>query len=479
MEDPLLGQQLGNYVIRSLIGRGGMGAVYLAEHPEIGRRVAVKVLAPELSHVQGLSDRFVSEARAASRIEHENVIAVLDFGRSPAGQLYQVMELLRGRDLAQVMKERGPMPVAEVVPYVEQLCDGLGAAHAQSVVHRDLKPENIFVLDRQPLALKILDFGIARLLDPGAQAPLTMPGIVLGSPLTMAPEQAAGQRDAISPRTDLYSLGVIIYWLLAGRPPFTDGTTALLLVRHMGDPPPPLTGLAPGVAAGVAAVVHRCLEKDPERRPASARELREAFLAAAREVPATVVAPAHPTIPATIVAPAKEAAPAVLEPVPTPVPAPLPERPRTIVAPRAPVIAEALPPLKASEPRIARHPTALALGFLSVFCAVVAHACYRSMGTLHALAAQAGEGLEALVPQHRAMLLDFADNLGACVLAALAAVLAWRRHRQARAAAICALLAVAATIGVALAVGQPTGDVELLFKGVGVALAGWGVVRSA
>jgi serine/threonine-protein kinase len=313
MEDPLVGQPIGNYIVRSLIGRGGMGAVYVAEHPEIGRRVAVKVLAPELGHVPGLSERFVAEARAATRIEHPNVITIFDFGRTASGQLYQVIELLKGRDLSQLIRERGALPLAEVVPYVEQLCDGLTAAHEQGVVHRDLKPENIFVLDRQPLALKILDFGIAKLLEPGAQAaPHTVTGMVIGSPFTIAPEQAAGQRDAIGPRTDLYSLGVIVYWLLAGRPPFSEGPTAVLLAKHITEAPPPLGALAPALPPAVAALVHLCLEKEPARRPASARELRDAFAVAARSpIPASRPA----AVPATIIS---QASPAVTPPGPTP-----------------------------------------------------------------------------------------------------------------------------------------------------------------
>jgi len=277
----LVGRQVGNYVVTDVLGEGGMGAVYLAEHPEIGRQVAIKVLASHLIQNQTAAERFVSEAKAVTRIDHPNIIDIYDFGRLEDGRLYYVMEKLKGRELLAVMREKEKMAAAEVLPYLEQICAALQAAHDKGIVHRDLKPENIFVLDRQPLALKILDFGIAKLLETTqGGASLTATGMVMGTPLVIAPEQAAGKPDMICPRTDLYSLGVIVYWMLAGRPPFMDDTIALLLGKHILDPPPPLRDLEPSVPPAVARLVEQCLEKEPSRRPATAMTIARAYAAA-------------------------------------------------------------------------------------------------------------------------------------------------------------------------------------------------------
>ncbi len=185
-----VGQQIGNYVITAPIGAGGMGAVYLAEHPEIGRRVAVKLLPAHLGLQPGFADRFRAEARAVALIEHPNVIEIYDYGQTEAGQLYYTMELLRGRELREVMDEGGAMPADQVLGYLVQICAALQAAHDCGVVHRDLKPENIFVLHRQPPQVKLLDFGLAKLTaaDPGSSQTAT--GLIMGTPLTIAPEQS-------------------------------------------------------------------------------------------------------------------------------------------------------------------------------------------------------------------------------------------------------------------------------------------------
>ena len=281
MSDPLIGHKIGNYVISDKLGEGGMGTVYLALHPKIERKVAVKVLAPHLSVHPRISERFHSEAKALSRIEHPNIIEVYDYGALEDGRLFYVMEFLRGQELGQVMVDRGRLEAAEMLPYLEQICAGLQAAHDNGVVHRDLKPENIFVLDRQPMSIKLLDFGIAKLLDPDqAEGSITHTGVVMGTPLYISPEQAAGDVHRIGPRTDIYSLGVILYWMLGGRPPFVERTPALLMAQHITLPPPPLAQVEPLVPPAVAAAVEQCLEKDPARRPGSAMELFTAFATA-------------------------------------------------------------------------------------------------------------------------------------------------------------------------------------------------------
>ena len=274
-----MGLKVGNYVITGAIGAGGMGAVYVAEHPEIGRRVAVKLLPPHLGHWPGLAERFRAEARAVARIEHPNVIEIYDYGQTDDEQLYYTMELLKGHELADDISQRAPMTPEEILPHVQQVCAALQAAHDSGVVHRDLKPENIFVLDRPELTLKLLDFGLAKMTEPEQGTSQTATGQVMGTPLTIAPEQAAGRPGDIGPHTDLYSLGVIIFWMLAGRPPFEEESAALLLAKHITEPAPPLAGCSSGVPQGICALVDHCLRKEPGERPASAEAIASRFTA--------------------------------------------------------------------------------------------------------------------------------------------------------------------------------------------------------
>ena len=282
------GQRIGNYLVTRLLGEGGMGSVYLARHPEIEREVAIKVINSVMDVDR--AGRFIDEARAATRIRHPNIIDIYDLGRTDEGRIYYVMEPLQGQELMEVMTEHfqrdGGMSPREVLPYLAQICHALQAAHDKGVVHRDLKPENIFVLRRKHLAIKILDFGLAKLLereqDGTAQ---TKTGMIMGSPLVIAPEQAEGLNRKISPRTDIYSLGVILFWMMATRPPFANEGAFKLLSMHATAPPPELATLAPNTPAAIAALVMQCLEKQPDRRPSSARELLDRFAAALGEQP--------------------------------------------------------------------------------------------------------------------------------------------------------------------------------------------------
>jgi len=189
--DSRLGQQVGNYVLKKLLGEGGMGAVYLAEHPRIGRQVAIKILSSYIATQPQVAQRFEAEAKLITRIEHPNIIEIFDFGSLEDGSLYYIMEVLKGRELAYVIRQNKKMTPEEAWPYLEQVCAALQAAHELGVIHRDLKPENIFVLDREPLTIKILDFGIAKLLETAGGVSLTNTGMVMGTPLFIAPEQAA------------------------------------------------------------------------------------------------------------------------------------------------------------------------------------------------------------------------------------------------------------------------------------------------
>ncbi|MBW2459826.1 MAG: protein kinase, partial [Deltaproteobacteria bacterium] len=273
----LEGKRFGNYIAFELLGQGGMGSVYLAEHPEIGRKVAIKVLAK--NHSEEMVQRFLDEAKAVTWIGDPNIIDIYDFGRTGSGRLYFVMEWLDGRELRAVMNEKMPMNAFEVLPYVEQICAAIEAAHEQGIVHRDLKPANIFVLNQEPLKVKVLDFGVAKLLDTEQRSGITNPGILIGTPMFSAPEQAAAELDRICPQTDLYSLGVLLYWMLTGQPPFMSDNNSVLLAMHITDKPRPPREIMPSIPPAVAELLEQCLAKEPKDRPASARGLAAAWAA--------------------------------------------------------------------------------------------------------------------------------------------------------------------------------------------------------
>jgi len=281
-DNSLVGKTIGNYTVTKLLGRGGMGAVYLAENNKISLQVAIKVLGEMVVVNQQLRERFQAEASAIARINHPNVIKIFDFGCTDDGTLYYVMEKLEGREFKEIQLASGQMSAKQIMPFLEQICAGLQAAHDQGVIHRDLKPENIFVLDTQPLSLKVLDFGIAKVMQGGQEegAGLTSTGMVMGTPLYISPEQAAGRPDEICAQTDIYSLGVMVYQMLAGVPPFTADSTPQLLTKHILEVPPPLLTVNPGVSPAVAEVVERCMEKSPADRLGSPLELLQALSSA-------------------------------------------------------------------------------------------------------------------------------------------------------------------------------------------------------
>ncbi len=274
-----VGSRVGNFVVESLLGEGAMGAVYLAQHDTLRRKVAIKVLLPALAADRSLVERFIDEARVVSGLGHPGVVQVLDFGTLPDGRRYSVMEYLQGEDLEHVLRREGRMEPWRVARLGAQIADALAVAHEAGVVHRDLKPANLFVTrdasgEEQ---IKILDFGIAKLLGDG-EVTRTKAGTVMGTPQYLSPEQATGRTD-LDGRSDMYSLGVCLYEMLAGRPPFVSNNTIELLMNHAKDPAPPLLGLAPATPPALAALVMRCLEKDRAARFSSARELRVSVLA--------------------------------------------------------------------------------------------------------------------------------------------------------------------------------------------------------
>jgi serine/threonine-protein kinase len=275
----LVGQLVGNYRVLSPLGEGGMGAVYLAEHPVIERRAAVKVLHADLATQPEVVQRFWNEARAATAIGHPGIVQVIDFGQTADGQPYLLMEFLDGRSLTQTIKEEGPLAPARAIFIADQIADALAAAHAKSIVHRDLKPDNVFVLGNR---VKVLDFGIAKLEQ--AEAGRTRTGMVLGTPAYMAPEQCEGRPD-VDARADVYAMGIVLFEMLTGRLPFS-GTFGELVVAHLTVAPPLPSSLNPAVPAALDAVVVKALAKLPEQRFAGMVELQAALRAAALPSPA-------------------------------------------------------------------------------------------------------------------------------------------------------------------------------------------------
>ncbi|MDX2088430.1 MAG: serine/threonine-protein kinase [Kofleriaceae bacterium] len=281
-EDSLIGVTLDNkYRVTRVIGRGGMGVVYEAEHAALGNRVAIKLMLEKYNNDTEAMTRFTREAHAATRIGNPHIIQVLDISHAPDGRAFVVMELLDGQPLSRLLEKTGALPPQRALSIIRQVLRAVGAAHAKGIVHRDLKPDNIFLLDQEGEEgrdfVKLLDFGISKIIDPDLQAAatkLTTTGVVMGTPLYMAPEQAMGAE--IDHQADVYACGVILYEMLAGKPPFDGQTYAVLVAKLLTKEPPLLNEVRPGLAPKLVAAVHRALEKDPENRYASA----EAFLAA-------------------------------------------------------------------------------------------------------------------------------------------------------------------------------------------------------
>ncbi|MBM4363762.1 MAG: serine/threonine protein kinase, partial [Deltaproteobacteria bacterium] len=269
----------GKYRIEALIGRGGMGRVLAATHLGLDELVAVKVLDPREAAKPPTLARFQREARAAARIRGEHVGRIKDVDALPDGTPFLVMEHLTGCDLSEETRLRGPLPLTEALSYLLQAMEAVAEAHAMGVVHRDLKPSNLFLSVRPDgsRSVKVLDFGISKLVDADARdVEVTTAFETLGSPLYMSPEQMRSARD-VDERTDVWSLGVILYCLLAGKPPFPGTTVTDVCARILTDPTPSLAAVRADVPASLDAVLGRCLAKEPAERIPSVKALAAAL----------------------------------------------------------------------------------------------------------------------------------------------------------------------------------------------------------
>jgi serine/threonine-protein kinase len=290
----LLGVVIGNYQIIRKLGEGGMGAVYLGQHQLLGRRAAIKVLLPELSARPDIVNRFFNEARAVTSISDPGIVQVFDFGYHTDGSAFIVMEYLEGEPLDRRLARLGKLPAYEALLLCRQLASSLAAAHAQSIIHRDLKPENIYLVHDGEVASgersKILDFGIAKLSDDNPGKIKTNTGALMGTPIYMSPEQCRGLA-TLDHRSDIYSLGCVLFHLLTGRPPFEGEGMGDIIAAHIREPAPAPSSRAPEIAPNVDALVLRCLAKAPDERFQTMQELA----AAIGQILPYITSPAAPT----------------------------------------------------------------------------------------------------------------------------------------------------------------------------------------
>ena len=277
-------KKLGQYHLKRLIGSGGMGEVYLAEHQMMKRPCAVKLIRPEKAGDPQVLARFEREVRTTAQLSHWNNIDIYDYGRTDDGTFYYVMEYLPGHNIGELVEQHGALPAARVVHLIRQVCDALSEAHAMGLVHRDLKPANIYAAIRGGRfdVAKVLDFGLAKPSFATGDMSLTQDGAVTGSPLFMSPEQATGSDD-LDHRSDIYSLGAVMYFMLTGRPPFVEDRPLKVMFAHASQDVVPPREVNPEISPAMEAVVLRCLEKDPAHRFPSVHELSVALLEADRD----------------------------------------------------------------------------------------------------------------------------------------------------------------------------------------------------
>src|SRR4051812_6742258 len=298
-----VGQTIGNYNITAKLGEGGMGVVYLAEHPVIGRKVALKAIHPELSRNPEVVSRFITEAKSVNQVGNEHIVEIYDFGNTSDGEFYFIMEFLQGESLADKLKRERFFPAARALQVAAQVADALAASHSHGIIHRDLKPENIFLISRgsQVDFVKVLDFGLAKLTQGEEKVThKTRTGSVMGTPYYMAPEQCEGKA-TIDHRADLYSLGVILFEMLTGRVPFGGEGYGEIIVKHITVPPPSARSLNPQLTAAHEAILQRSLAKSRDDRFASMVEFRTAMLDPVRYLASAPALPSRATSAVTAV----------------------------------------------------------------------------------------------------------------------------------------------------------------------------------
>ncbi|MBK7860304.1 MAG: serine/threonine protein kinase [Archangiaceae bacterium] len=373
--DPLINSVLDDrYRIVRRLGTGGMATVYFAEHMFIGRKVAIKVLHPQLAADENFVRRFLNEGRAAGTLGHPNIIASTDMGTTPLGQPYLVLEYLEGKDLAQVIDRDGALPPVRAARVGVQVASALSAAHAAKIIHRDLKAENIFLLNRNDRRdeVRVIDFGISKFGSTQA----TYAGLLIGTPQYMSPEQLSNPSE-VDERADVYALGVILFQMLTGRLPFSDPTIPGLVTKITNEEPPELTTLVPTIPVGLGRLVASALSKSPRDRPESMAAFEEQLArfanltSASLEVPAADLLPARPRrkgspvtmfgiaavallgVTAMVLKPwERTAAPAAVAVTAPPAPAPLEKAAAPTPAPAAPVAVAAVEPAAAPEPPV-------------------------------------------------------------------------------------------------------------------------------
>jgi tRNA A-37 threonylcarbamoyl transferase component Bud32 len=275
-----VGQTIGNYRITAKLGEGGMGVVYLAEHPVIGRKVALKAIHPELSRNPDVVSRFMTEAKSVNQIGNEHIVDVSDFGTTSDGEFYFIMEYLNGESVADRLRRERLFDPHRALQIAAQVADALAASHSHGIIHRDLKPENIFLINRGQNRdfVKVLDFGLAKLTQGEEKVThKTRTGSVMGTPYYMAPEQCEG-KTALDFRADIYSLGIIVFEMMTGKVPFGGEGYGEIIVKHLTQPPPEPRDFNPIVTPAQQAVVMRSLAKSRDDRFSSMEEFRAAML---------------------------------------------------------------------------------------------------------------------------------------------------------------------------------------------------------
>ena len=280
--DELVGRVVGSYTVVKQLGKGGMGAVYMGVHPVIGSRVAIKFLHPEYAHDEKIVDRFFNEARAVNVIGHDNILKIIDLNVTEDNRHYFVMEFLQGRALQNLIKHNVAMPLDVAGPIVIQICEALEAAHRKGIIHRDLKPDNVYLISHKGKKnfVKVVDFGIAKLGEGlGVSTGKTQTGMVMGTPAYMSPEQGGGQTSKVDDRSDVYSLGIMMFQLATGKLPFPGQSFGEVLVGHLQQKPPLPRSINAEIPEEYEQIILKCLEKNQDDRYSSMKELSQAVVA--------------------------------------------------------------------------------------------------------------------------------------------------------------------------------------------------------